>query len=252
MTHHETPQPSRSVPPRRPLLATPAGAAALILVIVGLVALIALLPRATPAPSPSASPVTATCSAVRPMRAPAPRRRSTSRTHRPRRRSPSFGLPTTHPRRRSRATSSRPAIRCRRSPGPTPRHRAAWPGGTAGTYPTLDPESEGYDPNNIQPGWTLVLMPGVVVDDASHPSPSPGGPSASPTWLPRRQPIGGAGGGDHALEREARRGSPSRSTWAGASTRPWTSSSGSSITTSTRPSSRRASPARPPTSARQP
>jgi len=52
-----------------------------------------------------------------------------------------------------------------------------------GTYPSLDPESATYDPNRIQIGWTLVLIPGAVVDDSNPPTPSPGpatpGPAAS-------------------------------------------------------------------------
>lgn len=49
-----------------------------------------------------------------------------------------------------------------------------------GTYPTLDPESPTYNPQVIQPGWTLVVMPGVVVDDANPPSPSPGRNTPTP------------------------------------------------------------------------
>lgn len=49
-----------------------------------------------------------------------------------------------------------------------------------GTYPSLDPESPTYNPQVIQPGWTLALIPGVVVDDANPPSPSPGRNTPSP------------------------------------------------------------------------
>lgn len=49
-----------------------------------------------------------------------------------------------------------------------------------GTYPSLDPESPTYNPQVIQPGWTLTLIPGVVVDDASPPSPSPGRNTPTP------------------------------------------------------------------------
>ena len=52
----------------------------------------------------------------------------------------------------------------------SPRSIAWW---NRGTYPSLDPESEGYDPNHIEPGWTLVLMPGVIVDGANPPTGSP-------------------------------------------------------------------------------
>jgi peptidoglycan/xylan/chitin deacetylase (PgdA/CDA1 family) len=48
------------------------------------------------------------------------------------------------------------------------------------THPSLDPDSEGYDPNRIQVGWELRLIPGEVVDEEEllQPTPSPG-PSAS-------------------------------------------------------------------------
>ena len=66
----------------------------------------------------------------------------------------------------------------------TARSLAWW---NRGTYPSLDPESGAYDPNHIEPGWTLVVIPGIIVDDLHPPTPSPGlatpsasaGPSAS-------------------------------------------------------------------------
>jgi hypothetical protein len=48
-----------------------------------------------------------------------------------------------------------------------------------GTYPSLDPESPGYAPNSLTPGWTLVVLAGTTVDEANPPSPSPAPPSAS-------------------------------------------------------------------------
>jgi LysM domain-containing protein len=54
-----------------------------------------------------------------------------------------------------------------------------------GTYPTLDPESAGYQPGHIEPGWILVLIPGVTVDDANPPTPSPGPPTPGATTLPQ-------------------------------------------------------------------
>lgn len=61
-----------------------------------------------------------------------------------------------------------------------------------GTYPSLDPESEGYEPNRIDIGWKLVLIPGVIVDETTPPTPSPG-PSGSPsptfTFLPTFSPL---------------------------------------------------------------
>jgi hypothetical protein len=41
------------------------------------------------------------------------------------------------------------------------------------TYPSLDPESNRYNPNDIRVGWTLLLIPGVEVDpDELTPPPS--------------------------------------------------------------------------------
>ncbi len=67
-----------------------------------------------------------------------------------------------------------------------------------GTYPSLDPESPGYRPNDIKVGWTLVLLPGAVVDDSNPPSPSPapatpqptttGNPTTAPTAQPTAAP----------------------------------------------------------------
>ena len=49
------------------------------------------------------------------------------------------------------------------------------------TYPTLNPESDRYNPNDIRVGWTLLLIPGVEVDpDEITPPPSaPSRPSGS-------------------------------------------------------------------------
>lgn len=46
------------------------------------------------------------------------------------------------------------------------------------TYPSLDPDSAAYDPNRIEIGWTLTIIPGVIDE-----TPSPGPPS-SPTPAP--------------------------------------------------------------------
>jgi LysM domain len=54
------------------------------------------------------------------------------------------------------------------------------------TYPTLDPESDRYNPNDIRVGWTLLLIPGVEVDPDEI-TPPPTAPSA---------PSGSAGAGD--------------------------------------------------------
>jgi peptidoglycan/xylan/chitin deacetylase (PgdA/CDA1 family) len=58
------------------------------------------------------------------------------------------------------------------------------------TYPSLDPESEAYSPNRIEIGWSLVLMPGVVVDPQTLPdqTPLPASPRPDPTTAPGQTP----------------------------------------------------------------
>jgi peptidoglycan/xylan/chitin deacetylase (PgdA/CDA1 family) len=41
------------------------------------------------------------------------------------------------------------------------------------TYPSLDPDSPTYEPDRIEAGWTLRVIPGVEVDEQDLPSPSP-------------------------------------------------------------------------------
>jgi len=48
------------------------------------------------------------------------------------------------------------------------------------THPSLDPESEGYAPDRIAVGWTLAIIPGLVLDGSDLPDPS-SSPDASPT-----------------------------------------------------------------------
>ena len=48
-------------------------------------------------------------------------------------------------------------------------------------YPSLDPESGDYAPDRIEIGWTLTIIPGVVVDETET-TPPPA--SLSPTVLP--------------------------------------------------------------------
>jgi len=48
-------------------------------------------------------------------------------------------------------------------------------------HPTLDPESNRYNPNDIRVGWTLLLIPGVEVDpdEITPPPTAPSAPSGS-------------------------------------------------------------------------
>jgi peptidoglycan/xylan/chitin deacetylase (PgdA/CDA1 family) len=72
-----------------------------------------------------------------------------------------------------------------------------------GTYPSLDPESDGYNPDRLDIGWTLALIPHTVVDDTNPPGPSPSpapsavptaGPTAKPTPKPTPKPSAATGG----------------------------------------------------------
>ena len=67
--------------------------------------------------------------------------------------------------------------------GTTGRSIAWW---NRGTYPTLDPESDAYDPNNLKVGWVLSLLPDTVVDDDNPPPASarPGATSAGRATAP--------------------------------------------------------------------
>lgn len=68
-----------------------------------------------------------------------------------------------------------------RSFSTTPFSLAVW---NRDSYPSLDPESEGYDPNRIVVGWMLRVIPNAEVDEEDliepTPAPSPTGAPASP------------------------------------------------------------------------
>jgi peptidoglycan/xylan/chitin deacetylase (PgdA/CDA1 family) len=68
----------------------------------------------------------------------------------------------------------------------TPRSIAFW---NRATYPSLDPLSEDYDPNRIDIGWTLALIPGSTIDEDDLPSPSPDSPSPTAPPTPSITPI---------------------------------------------------------------
>jgi hypothetical protein len=50
-----------------------------------------------------------------------------------------------------------------------------------GTYPSLDPEAAGYSPNLVKVGWTLILIPKVILDEQSLEQPAPDATDSSET-----------------------------------------------------------------------
>jgi LysM domain len=51
-------------------------------------------------------------------------------------------------------------------------------------YPTLDPDSPRYNPNDLQVGWILAITPGIVVDESTLPGPSGSGYPVAPGTSP--------------------------------------------------------------------
>src|SRR5574338_153008 len=154
-----------TAPQRRPatrqrrLLDSPWVAAALAAVVI-LLAGVLVVPGLLNGPGPSA---TAT---LGPSDTPAPTP------------SPSSGLPTfARPTPSPAATFTTYVVRqgdtlnsIARQFATTARSIAWW---NRGTYPSLDPESETYDPDRLEIGWALMLIPGIEVDDTNPPTPSP-------------------------------------------------------------------------------
>ena len=58
----------------------------------------------------------------------------------------------------------------------TPRSIAFW---NRDAYPSLDPDAEDYEPNRITIGWTLLIQPGVEVDEMELPTPAPSATGAA-------------------------------------------------------------------------
>ena len=53
------------------------------------------------------------------------------------------------------------------------------------TYPSLDPESVGYSPNLLKLGWTLFIIPNVILtDDEAPPLPTTEVPAEEPSEEP--------------------------------------------------------------------
>jgi hypothetical protein len=152
-------EPPQRVRRRRPrsALDSPILAAALILVVAGIVAAIVFVPGLLPSFGPGPGQSTAS------------------------------GLPTASPAGPSPvATFVRPTP----SPGPPFETYPVKPGDTLegiarrfktdgrsiawwnrGFYPSLDPESRDYDPDTIRAGWTLIIIRGVIVDEENPPAP---------------------------------------------------------------------------------
>jgi hypothetical protein len=117
----------------------------------------AVLPGTSPADSPSASPdPAATPSFVRPTPNP----------------SPTFLVYVV------RAGDTLTSVA--RQFGTTARSIAYW---NRAQYPSLDPDSETYEPDRIKVGWTLLLIPAAVIDEDELPDPTPS-PSPTPTATP--------------------------------------------------------------------
>ena len=127
--------------------------------------------------------------------------------------SPSFVPPTPTPLPTFRAYAVVPGdtlLSIARTFDTTARSIAYW---NRGTYPSLDPESDTYRPDRIQVGWTLLVIPGAVVDPQTLPdltprpaSPMPGG--SLPPIEPVVTPAPGAGAivfshGERSVQRVA-------------------------------------------------
>lgn len=54
--------------------------------------------------------------------------------------------------------------------GTTARSIAFW---NRARYPSLDPDSDAYEPDRIEVGWTLLVIPTEVVDEDELPDPTP-------------------------------------------------------------------------------
>ncbi len=159
-------------PPRRQrsMLDSPVLSAALVVVVLGLVAAVLFVPGLL-SPGPDAS--------GRPSGAPTAAGPSIA---------PTFVRPTPSPAPTFLSYTVRPGDTLNsiaRRFGTTGRSLAWW---NRATYPSLDPLSEGYAPNNIRVGWVLLLMPDTVVDDANPPSLPPGA-SAGPVVTPGPGPV---------------------------------------------------------------
>jgi hypothetical protein len=95
---------------------------------------------------------------------------------------PSFSRPTPNPSPTfliHEVTAGETLTSIARLHGTTARSIAYW---NRARYPSLDPDSSTYEPNRIEVGWILQLIPTEVVDEDELPDPtaSPDAGSASP------------------------------------------------------------------------
>ena len=173
----ETPRrPRRDRDPGRSAIGSPVLALALALVTVGLVGAIFLVPGLLPAPAASPScgvgclPPSAAAASPTGTPAATPRVSGLPTFVRP--------TPTPGPTFMSYTVRAGDSLNTIAHKFNTTARSIAW--WNRGTYPSLDPESAGYSPGHIEPGWVLVLIPGGKVDDNNPPTPSPGRPTPTP------------------------------------------------------------------------
>lgn len=106
--------------------------------------------------------------------------------------SPSFVRPTPNPSPTflvHAVTGGETLISIARQYGTTARSIAYW---NRDRYPSLDPDSTSYEPDRIEIGWTLLLIPTEVVDEDELPEPTvtptptatPSSPAATESTTP--------------------------------------------------------------------
>jgi Tfp pilus assembly protein FimV len=152
-------EPPQRVRPRRPrsALDSPIVAGVLVLVVAGIVAAVVLVPGVLPSFSPGPGQSTTAGNPTATAAGPTP--------------VPTFARPTPSPAPTFRTYTVKlgDSLNSIARRFDTSGRSVAW--WNRGFYPSLDPESRDYDPNTIRVGWTLVVIPGVTVDDENPPVP---------------------------------------------------------------------------------
>jgi peptidoglycan/xylan/chitin deacetylase (PgdA/CDA1 family) len=164
MTHANPRHPPSRPPRQRSILDSPWIAAVLVVIVLALGATVLLVPGLIGGPAASTPPGSAVAIATA-SPSPAP---------------PSFVRPTPSPQPSFiayvvKAGDTLESIAKRYKT--TGRSIAWW---SRGAYPSLDPESPAYNPNRLEIGWVLSILPNSVVDENNPPTPSPGPPTAPP------------------------------------------------------------------------